>query len=140
LFVFGGDVRQALPIVTKGERVDTVTASISRSSFLPYYKVMHLMINMRLMHPHLGHDEYKQLRHFADWILSVGSSTLEGISLQEGSEANWIQVPSKFLIPDDNHGLDNLISEIYPKLSTRYNDSSYMQERCTFAATNNDVD
>ena len=40
----------------------------------------------------------------------------------------------------DNHGLDNLISKIYLELSTRYNDGSYMQERCILAAANNDVD
>ena len=36
--------------------------------------------------------------------------------------------------------MDNLISEIYPELSTGYNDSPYIQERCILTATNNDVD
>jgi len=72
--------------------------------------------------------------------LSVSNGTLEGISLQEWSEANWIQIPFEFLIPNDNHGFDNLISKICPELSTRYNDGSHMQERCILAATNKDVD
>jgi len=71
--------------------------------------------------------------------LSISNGTLPNISLQEGSEANWMQIPSEFLIPNNNHGLDNLISKIYPELSTRCNDGSYMQERCILAATNNDV-
>ena len=95
---------------------------------------------MRLRDPSLQRDEYERLRQFADWILSVGNGTLPGISLQQGSEANWIQIPSEFLIRNDDHGLDNLISEIYHELSTSYNDGSYMQERCILAATNNDVD
>ena len=53
---------------------------------------------------------------------------------------NWILLPFEFLIPNDNHGVDNLISEIYPELSARYNDDSYIQECCILAATNNDVD
>jgi len=92
------------------------------------------------MDPNLSHNEYERLRHFGDWILSIGNGTLEGTSLQEGSEANWIEIPSEFLIPNGRHGLNKLIAEIYPSLSTRYNDSSYMQERCILAATNDEVD
>jgi len=29
-------------------------------------------------------------------------------------------------MPNDNRGLDNLISQIYPELSTRFNNGSYM--------------
>jgi len=68
---------------------------------------------MRLRDPNLRLNEYERLRHFVEWILSIGNGILEGISLQEGSEANWIQIPSEFLIPNENHGLDNLISKIY---------------------------
>ena len=88
LFVFGGDFRQVLPVVTKGNRADTVAASISRFYFWPYCTIMHLSINMRLMDPNLGHNEYERLQHFCDWILSIGNGTLVGTSLQEGSEEN----------------------------------------------------
>jgi len=110
LIVFAGDFRQVLPVVPRDGRADTVAASISRSCFWPYCKVIHLRINMRLKDPSLQRDEYERLRQFADWILSVGNGTLPGISLQQGSEANWIQIPSEFLIRNDDHGLDNLIS------------------------------
>jgi len=40
------------------------------------------------MDPNLGHNEYERLQHFCDWILSIGNGTLEGTSLQEGSEEN----------------------------------------------------
>ena len=69
---------------------------------------------MQLRVPNLRHNEYERLQHFVEWILNIGNGTMEAILLQEGSEANWIQIPSEFLIPNDNRGLDNLISEIYP--------------------------
>ena len=37
---------------------------------------------MRLRDPNLRHDEYEQLRHFAEWILSIDNATLEGISVR----------------------------------------------------------
>jgi len=66
LFVFGGDFRRVLLIVTKGSREDIVAASISRSCFWCYCTIMHLRINMRLTDPNLSHNEYERLRHFAD--------------------------------------------------------------------------
>ena len=95
---------------------------------------------MRLRDPSLSNHEYERLRRFGDWLLNIGNGSLQGISLRSGSEPNWIEIPSEFLIPNDREGLTKLISEIYPDLSLRYNDGSYMQERCILAPTNNDVD
>ena len=72
--------------------------------------------------------------------MNIGKRSLQGISLQSESEPNWIEIPSEFLIPNDNEGLSKLISKIYPVLSVRYNDGSYMRECCILAPTNNDVD
>jgi len=80
------------------------------------------------------------LRRFGDWLLNIDIGDLQGISLQSGSEPNWIEIPSEFLIPNDREGLNTLISKIYSDLSVRYNDGSYMRKRCILAPTNNDVD
>ena len=72
--------------------------------------------------------------------MNIGNGSLQGISLRSESEPNWIEIPTEFLIPNDREGLTKLISEIYPDLSLRYNDGSYMRERCILAPTNNDVD
>jgi len=95
---------------------------------------------MRLRDPNLSNHEYKRFRHFGDGLLNIGNGSLQGISLQSGSEPNWIEIPSEFPIPNDSEGLSKLILEIYPSLSIRYNDGSYMQEPCILAPTNNDVD
>ena len=90
--------------------------------------------------PSLSNHEYECLRHFRDWLLNISNGSLQGISLRSESEPNWIEIPSEFLIPNDSEGLSKLISKIYPDLSIRHNDGSYMRERCIFAPTNNDVD
>ena len=72
--------------------------------------------------------------------MNIDIGDLQGISLQSGSEPNWIEIPSEFLIPNDREGLNKLISKIYSDLSVRYNDGSYMRKRCILAPTNNDVD
>ena len=72
--------------------------------------------------------------------MNLVNGSLHEISLQSGSEPNWIEIPSKFLIPNDSEELSKLISKIYSNLSIRYNDGSYMLERCMLAPTNSDVD
>ena len=43
---------------------------------------------MRLSDPNLSNLEYQRLRDFADWVLNIGTSSLQGISLHIGSEPN----------------------------------------------------
>jgi len=126
LIVFCGDFRRILPVVTKGSRADIVAASLSRSHFWPDCHVMHLRINIRMRDLSLSNHEYERLHRFGDWLLNIGNRSLQSISLQSGSEPNWIEIPSEFLIPNDREALNKLISKIYPDLSIRYNDGSYM--------------
>ena len=88
LIVFCGDFRKILSVVTKESRADIVAASLSRSHFLPHCHVMHLRINMRLRDPSLSNHEYGRLHRFGDWHLNIGNGSLQGISLQSGSEPN----------------------------------------------------
>jgi len=81
LIVLGGDFRQILPVVTKGNRVDIVAASLSRSHFWRHCHVMHLRINMQLRDPSLSNNEYECLHCFGDWLLNIGNGSLQGISL-----------------------------------------------------------
>ena len=137
LLVFGGDFKQILQVITKEIRADIVVASLSRSHFSPNYHVMHMKINIRLRDPTLSNYKYERLCHFGDWLLNIGNGNLQGISLQSRSELTWIEISSEFLIPNDNEGLSKLISKIYPDLSVRYNDGSYIREHCILAPTNN---
>jgi len=71
--IFGGDFRQILHVVTKGNRADMVASSISRATFGSYCNIQHLRTNMRLMHSNLSDNEHGRLRSFAEWTLNVGN-------------------------------------------------------------------
>ena len=57
---------------------------------------------------------------------------MQGISISDEREPNWIKIPKDFLIRDDEVGLQNLIASVYPDFNTKYKDCSYHLERgCT---------
>lgn len=140
LLIFGGDFRQVLPVVTKGNRADVVAASISKAIFWPYCTMRHLRLNMRLMNANLSHDAQTRLSSFAEWTLNVGNGSIRGYPFLGSSEPDWIQIPEEFIINNDNNGLTNLIEFVYPNLLNRYQDEQYFQDRCILAPLNTDVD
>ena len=72
LVVLGGDFRQILPIVSKGRREATVSATIKESTIWDHCRVLHLKINMRVMNLRLPENMRQQLTDFANWLLSIG--------------------------------------------------------------------
>ncbi|KAI5666993.1 hypothetical protein M9H77_16846 [Catharanthus roseus] len=61
-------------------------------------------------------------------------------TLKESQKSNWIKIPDHFLIENSNQVLEQLVDEIYPELSTKYEDSSYLKEPAILAQKNIDVD
>ncbi|XP_028068690.1 ATP-dependent DNA helicase PIF1-like [Camellia sinensis] len=70
----------------------------------------------------------------------IGDGKIPEISSIEGGEINWIEIPEQFLVRNESHALHDLIHAIYPELSTKYNDSSYLKEHGILAPKNADVD
>jgi len=77
---------------------------------------------------------------FARWISQVGEGEVQGISISEDGEPNWIKIPYEFLIQNDEDGVQNLIAAVYPNFVTEHTDSLYLQERGIPEPTNDDVD
>ena len=67
LIIIVGDMRQCLPVITKGTRSEVVAATISRAAFWQSVEVLRLSDNMRLHGAARGEGAL-----FADWLLSVG--------------------------------------------------------------------
>ena len=65
---------------------------------------------------------------------------MQRIASSDDGELNWIKIQEEFLIWNDEDGLHNLITSIYPDFDTRYEDWSYLHEREILAPTNDDVD
>jgi len=80
------------------------------------------------------------LKEFARWILQVGDGQVQGIAISNDGEPNWIKIMEEFLIRNDEVGIHNLITSIYPNFDTKYEDWSYLRERGILAPPNSDVD
>ena len=101
---------------------------------------MHLRINMRLQRINESSQTMQIVEEFARWILQVGEGQVQGISISDDGEPNWIKIPTEYLIQNDEGGLHNLIASTYPDFGTKYDDWSYLSERGILAPTNDDVD
>ncbi|XP_057248262.1 uncharacterized protein LOC125493694 [Beta vulgaris subsp. vulgaris] len=75
--VFGGDLRQILPVVPKGSRQDIVFATVNSSYLWDSCKVLRLTRNMRLQSGS-SKSSVDELREFSEWILSVGDGNAGG--------------------------------------------------------------
>ena len=67
------------------------------------------------------------VKEFARWILPVGDGQVQGIAISDDGEPNWIKIPEEFLIRNDENGLHNLITSIYPDFDTKCEDWLYLR-------------
>ena len=73
--LFGGDFRQILPIVKKGNRSAIVNASIKFAPFWSKVKQHQLVENMRIKSAAINQgSDVNQLSSFADFLLSIGEN------------------------------------------------------------------
>nr|XP_012567255.2 ATP-dependent DNA helicase RRM3-like isoform X1 [Cicer arietinum]XP_027186627.1 ATP-dependent DNA helicase RRM3-like isoform X1 [Cicer arietinum]XP_027186628.1 ATP-dependent DNA helicase RRM3-like isoform X1 [Cicer arietinum]XP_027186629.1 ATP-dependent DNA helicase RRM3-like isoform X1 [Cicer arietinum] len=70
--VLGGDFRQILPVVRKGDRHDMIQACIKNSYLWNSCEVHLLRQNMCLQSNELDSISKDAMKNFADWILDVG--------------------------------------------------------------------
>ncbi|PWZ41861.1 ATP-dependent DNA helicase PIF4 [Zea mays] len=124
--VFGGDFRQVLPVVRKGSRAQIVAASL-RSSYL-WESMCHLKLvrNMRAQS-----DPW-----FAEYLLRVGGGT------EEENNDGDVRLPDEVCVPytGNDHDLDRLIDDIYPKLNENMSNTSYITSRAILTTRNDWVD
>ncbi|XP_027181779.1 ATP-dependent DNA helicase PIF1-like [Coffea eugenioides] len=123
--VFGGDLRQTLPVVRKGQREDYVSASLVNSYLWPGLQKIRLTENMRV----------RSDPSFSDFLLRIGNGTEPTIL------DNKIKLHSSMLIPfiDEKTSLDLLINTVYPSLSDFLNNSSAVTNRAILSTTNDTV-
>jgi AAA+ superfamily predicted ATPase len=62
--VFGGDMKQILPVIIKGRKEDIINATILRSQLWQTIRVLYLRRNMRL-------DQDAANTEFAQWLLNI---------------------------------------------------------------------
>lgn len=105
--VFGGDFRQILPVVPKGNREDVVQATINFSKIWSYCEVLTLTTNMRLLSESSDSD-VEERKAFSDWILGIGDGTVG-----ESNDVDiQVTIPPDLLIPSCGDSLASIVQSI----------------------------
>ncbi|XP_025984904.1 ATP-dependent DNA helicase PIF1-like [Glycine soja] len=111
IIVFGGDFRQILPIVPKGNRSDIVHATINAS-----------------------YNE--ELKQFAHWLPDIGDGKIG----QYNDGFSEITIPDEFLIKNYDDPIHAIVEATYPSLLDNYSDTDYLQKRAFLASKKEIVD
>jgi ATP-dependent DNA helicase PIF1 len=135
VIVFGGDFRQILPVIPRGNRSDIVHASINASYIWDHCQVLTLTKNMRLKHG-TNSIENEEIAQFSNWLLNVG----EGKISEPNDGYAEIQIPTEMLITDFDDPILAIIQSTYPNFLDNYKSYEYLKSRAILASTIEVVD
>ncbi|KAK9273825.1 hypothetical protein L1049_018636 [Liquidambar formosana] len=126
VIVFGGDFRQVLPVVPKGTRAETVSASLVRSYLWNNIEKLSLTTNIRA----------RVDPNFSDFLLRVGNGD------ESTDNDDMIHLPDEVVIKYENDEIfeSNLLQSIFPDLERNATSSEYLTTRAILATTNEHVD
>ncbi|XP_022023686.1 uncharacterized protein LOC110923942 [Helianthus annuus] len=131
VIVFGGDLRQILPVIPNGTRQEIVSASLSSSYIWAKCRLLRLTKNMRLT---IGAESsnMKSIREFAKWIIDIG----EGNVGDDNDGDAIIEIPDDLLITDICNPIQSLIDFVYPSIIQQFRISGFFPERAILAPKN----
>ncbi|XP_071699780.1 uncharacterized protein [Rutidosis leptorrhynchoides] len=138
--ILGGDFKQMLPIQTKGGKSAILGACITTSHFWQRFKVFILAKNMRLLRPGLTPSMRVKNAEFSKWLLRVENGEIGVPDIEDPLNSCWVQIPDQFCIPDDENGLANLISFIYPRESLQNPSAVNLQQKAIVCPKNDAAD
>uniref|UniRef100_A0A158P4G6 ATP-dependent DNA helicase n=2 Tax=Tetranychus urticae TaxID=32264 RepID=A0A158P4G6_TETUR len=101
IFVFGGDFRQILPVVSYGGRKETVNNCIKRSPLWQHFSVLRLRTNMRA---NSASDDFKK------FLLRIGEGTYPSQPL-----TNIISLPRSYILGSE----EDIVSKIFGQNSNQ---------------------
>ncbi|KAJ1257558.1 hypothetical protein BS78_10G005300 [Paspalum vaginatum] len=133
--VLGGDFRQILPVVPKGQREHILNASIKRSYLWKHFEVFSLTKNMRLKSMSNDTAEQQEVKEFAEWIINIGDGKSAS---DEGDE--WVQIPTDLLLQKGNDPKGAIVGSTYPNLLSNYKEAKFLEERAILCPRNETVD
>ena len=124
VIVFGGDLRQYLPINPGAGRAKVVSACINRASFWPSVVRLSLLENLRLSTPNLRYHERRRRREHAVFILRVGNGT---VAHPIGGFEGDVEIPpAKSYTTTDS---SDLIHEVYGVAAVNLGNTEYFAQR-----------
>ena len=131
--LLGGDFRQTLPVIPRGNKVDTVLASISHSYLWHSCHKFSLKTNMRL------NQEEKE---FSDWLIQVGEGRVETDLGEEYDNYNeqMISVDDSLIRECGEDALREVVNAAYGEVHTVPTSQSYYTDRAILTPRNETVD
>ncbi|OMP11561.1 DNA helicase PIF1, ATP-dependent [Corchorus olitorius] len=138
--VFGGDLRQILPIIPGASRTNVVNFTMCNSPLWEDLHVLHLTVNMRLLRSDFGPGQRDELRTFAKWLLDIGDGCLPAVSPSDDQDGDLIEIPDDLLVRFNGDPLNAMVEEIYPRFVDHYADRLYLSQRAVVTPFNTVVD
>jgi len=127
VMVFGGDFRQVLPVVPRGNRAQVTDASLQRSYLWDNMHKIRLTRNMRAQT-----DPW-----FSSYLLRIGNGTEETI------RDDYVRLPEDIVIGythDNEDSINMLIQNVFPSLVQNARLAQYMSTRAILSTKNEHVD
>ena len=126
VMLFGGDIRQVLPVVPRGTRAQITDATLLRSYIWESVQRIRLTHNMRAQA-----DTW-----FVDYLLRIDNGT------EEAFEGDYVWLPDDILIhnPLEDDSIYILIDQVFPNLVANCTSASYMSEGAILSTRNEHVD
>ncbi|KAG8383603.1 hypothetical protein BUALT_Bualt04G0031100 [Buddleja alternifolia] len=123
--ILGGDFRQVLPVIKGGSFGEQIARSVSKLTFWPGVKIIHLQQNMRS----------QQDGEFSQILMRIGDG------VQHTINGDFVESPQSMVIPwKGGQSLYYLIDSIFPNMIDHANDANYMVGRAIITPRNVDVD
>ncbi|XP_071726841.1 uncharacterized protein [Rutidosis leptorrhynchoides] len=139
-FILGGDFKQTLPVKPNGSKSEILAACVTTSYLWRHFKISVLTQNMRLLRPGLSASEKARSEEFSRWLLSVGNGQIGTQDSEDPHNSRWLSIPDNYCIPDDENGLQNLISFIYPRESLQNPTAAELQQKAIVCPKNDVAD
>ena len=121
--VFGGDFKQILPVIIKGNWAQIIGISMQQSALWQSIHILKLIQNMRL------NTADEQDREFAQWQLDIGHG-------HHTDENKNIILPDHFHCTENT--IESLIETIYPGIAYHIPPTDHYFAKCTILASHND--
>lgn len=108
IMVFGGDFRQILPVIKKGNQQQIVSSSFNRSVLWKTINIMELKINMRIHR--MSATDAVQAQQFADLLIRIGEGNEPTFKDDTGID-DFIKLPDQIVT---NCSMKDLVLRTFP--------------------------
>jgi hypothetical protein len=113
IMIFGGDFRQILPVIRKGNRQQIVAASFNRSYLWSSIEVMKLTINMRIQS--MNQADSIAAQEFADLLIRIGEGKEPTIK-DTNTHEDLIKLPEEII---SNCSMKELVLKTFPEIQNK---------------------